>query len=340
MTMAASTMIQDIAYALPETLLTNAQLRLEHPGWDMDRIQKRTGVSQRYVAAPGETALDLAHRAACQLFAAHPDLRSQVDGILFCTETADHIIPPNACILHGRLGLPEHVLAFDVDLGCSGYPYCLAVARGLVATGMARNLLVANADTYSKLMDADDQSVRVLFGDAAAVSWIAASDGPAGILDIQCGTAGAYYDKFIVPDGGCRLLPEGSTAENPAPANASHARDKIKMDGASILAFANTKVPAAVTTLLKRNGLSVADIDLFVFHQASQMVLDSVARMLRIKPEQLFSNLANVGNTVSASIPMVLKDALMAGRLAPGSKVVLCGFGLGLSWGSVLLQWR
>jgi 3-oxoacyl-[acyl-carrier-protein] synthase-3 len=333
---AVKAIIRDVSYVLPETVVTNDDLRREHPEWDLSRIEKRTGVQRRHLANATETALDLASRAAERLFEAHPGLRERVDAILFCTESADYHIPPNSCLLHGRLDLPESVFALDVDLGCSGYPYCLALARGLIAAGTASNILLVTADTYSKFIDPNDQAVRVLFGDAAAVSWITAGES-GGIIDVQCGTAGKYYEKFIIRGGGCRASEETDVTANPtAPCRLAA---KIQMDGASILAFSNAKIPPAINALLNRNGLTVPEIDLFLFHQASQVVLDSVSRLLRIDPRQEFSNLANVGNTVSASIPIALKDALTAGRLAPGNSVVLCGFGLGLSWSTMLLKW-
>jgi 3-oxoacyl-[acyl-carrier-protein] synthase-3 len=325
-----NTAIKDIAYVLPERVVTNDELRRDHPQWDLDRVETRTGVRRRHVAGDAETALDLGERAARRLFEAHPGLAGRIDGLLFCTETADYRIPPNACVLHGRLGLPERVLALDVNLGCSGFPYCVAVARGLVGSGACRDVLVVNADTYSKVMDPQDQAVQVLFGDGAAATWLAASDGHGGVLDVDYGTAGKYHDKFIIPQGGCRA--------GPVPAGA-RAPDKICMDGRAVLAFTSSKIPQHVRAFLERNGLGVDRVDLFVFHQASRMVLDSLAMLLRIKPGQLFSNLEHVGNTVSASIPIGLKDALDAGRVAPGQTVLLCGFGLGLSWGSVLLRW-
>jgi len=332
--------IEDIAYALPETVLTNEDLKRRNPTWDMDRVAARTGVLRRYVAAPGQTAMDLGLEACESLFAARPELRENVDAIVFCTESADYVVPPNACVVLGTLNLPEYVLAFDVDLGCSGYPYCLGLARGMLSSGMAAHVLLINADTYSKFMHEEDQSARVLFGDGAAASWITSSPDAQGIIDVACCTAGRYYDKFIVPGGGCRN-PHGQTAPKGGSdaANAQRPAETIQMDGMGILAFVNAKVPAHIAGLLERNGLGVEDVDLFVFHQASQMVLDSLPRLLKIDAGRTYSNLREVGNTVSASIPIALKDAVAAGRLARGDKVVLCGFGLGLSWGSVLLEW-
>ena len=332
--------IADIAYALPETVLGNDDLRRENPEWDFARLEKRTGVLRRHVAQPGQTALDLGALACEKLFQAHPELPQKVDAIVFCTESADYLLPPNACVLHGRLGLPEHVLAFDVDLGCSGYPYCLGLARGMLSSRMASNVLLVNSDTYSKFIDKHDQSCRTLFGDGAAASWITACEQGQGILDVACGTAGRFFDKFLIPAGGCRRLhADGPTRDDAQGPQSTKPPDTIHMDGTAILAFVNSKVPRQLSQLLDRNGLGVQDVDLFVFHQASQMVLDTLPGLLKIRPEQTYSNLAEVGNTVSASIPIALADARDAGRLNAGDTVVLCGFGLGLSWASVLLKW-
>ncbi len=332
--------IRDIAYALPETALTNDALKEENPDWNMQRVETRAGVRCRYVAAEWQTSLDLGLEACGRLFDAHPDLPERIDALLFCTETADHILPPNACILHGKLGLPDRVFAMDIDLGCSGYPYSLAVARGLVATGVATNVLVVNADTYSKFIPKQDMSTRVLFGDGAAASWIGGCRDNEGVIDIAYGTAGSHYDKFIIPAGGCRLPRADAQADqsNVAGGNGKPL-DAIQMDGLGILSFVNAKIPPHLRELLERNQLQVSDVDLFVIHQASRMVLDSLARLLGIRPEQLFSNLSEVGNLVSASIPIALKSAWQDGRLSAGHTVVLCGFGLGLSWGSVLMRW-
>jgi 3-oxoacyl-[acyl-carrier-protein] synthase-3 len=332
--------IEDIAYSLADTVVTNEDLRRDNPDWDIARLEKRTGVSRRYVAAPGQTALDLGLRACEKLFDARPEARENVDAIIFCTETADYVLPPNACVLHGKLELPESVLAFDVDLGCSGYPYCLGLAKGMLSTRMAANVLLVNGDTYSKLIHKSDQSTRALFGDAAAASWITASDDARGIIDVECCTAGQLYEKFIVPGGGYRRpRSDQATGAEPEPAHATKPHDTIHMDGMGILAFVNAKIPGHVKKLLERNGMGIDDVDLFAFHQASRMVLDTLPRLMRIRPDQMHSNLAKVGNTVSASIPIVLKDAVDAGRLARGDTVLVCGFGLGLSWGSALLEW-
>lgn len=329
--------IREIEYYLPKTVLTNEQLALENPSWEMPRIEKRCGVKERHIASAQETALDLAFQACLRLFVENPDLKERVDALIFCTQSADYIMPPNACVLHGRLDLKETALSFDINMACSGYIYGLAVARGLLVSGVAKDILLVNADTYSKYVHKEDRSARVLFGDAAAVSWITASDS--GILDMECSTLGKEYEKFIIPAGGCRIPKSAETSNTQKDSSGNHrSLENIQMDGIGILTFVDSKVPSQVNRLLLRNKLSVKEVDLFIFHQASNIALDSLTRLLRLQASQVFRNISLIGNTVSASIPIALKDARSQGRLQKGAKVVLCGFGVGLSWGTALLE--
>jgi 3-oxoacyl-[acyl-carrier-protein] synthase III len=332
--------IQDIACHLPEAVLSNEQLRNENPDWDMNRVESRAGVVRRHIAADGETSLDLAVVACERLFAANASLKDCVDAIVFCTQSPDHILPGNACLLHGRLDLPESVLALDISLACSGYVYGLAVVEGLLRSGRSKNALLVNSETYSKYIHQRDRSAKVLFGDGAAASWICEREDVIGLRDIELATCGKKYDSFFVPAGGCRL-PHCEATAKPVTDESGNVctLDHIHMDGMGVLNFVNSRVPAQIKRLLERNGLTAADVDLFVFHQASKMATDSLTRLLRIAPDRVFLNLRDVGNTVSASIPIALKDAMIAGRCPPGSKVVLCGFGAGLSWATALYQY-
>jgi 3-oxoacyl-[acyl-carrier-protein] synthase-3 len=331
--------IKDIAYFLPENTVTNQDLHEENPTWIMGLVEERAGVMKRHIARDNETALDLSFKACQQLFSKNEDARSRIDGIIFCTQSQDYILPPNSCILHKMLDLPENVFALDINSACSGYVYGFALAQGLILSGINKNILLVNADTYSKYIHKQDRSARVLFGDGAAVTWVTASDSAKGIIDIQCATSGKDYDKFIIPAGGCRT-PKSAETNLPTTDGSGNVRtlENIRMDGLGILVFVNSKVPRQIQDILARNKLTIDDIDLFVFHQASKMVLDSLVRLLRIKPEKEFRNLQHIGNTVSASIPMALKDAMNGGRIAPGDKVLICGFGVGLSWGTAIIE--
>lgn len=330
--------IRDIAYYLPETVVDNAMLAREHPAWDVERVAQRVGVARRHIARSDETALDLAVAACERLLARHEDWQTQIDGIIFCTQTPDYVLPPNACVLHQRLRLTDQVFAVDITHGCSGFLYALALAKGLLATGQCRNILIVTADTYSKYIHPDDRSVRMLFSDGAAVTWVTGDN--AGVCDIRCGTAGAGHERFIVPAGGCRTPKSAATVlvQQDASGNA-RSLEHIRMDGLGVQAFVHEKIPAHILALLKDHQLTMADIAMVFFHQASQLVLESLTHRLQIDPTKVFSNLREVGNTVSASIPIALKDAMEAERLQRGDTILLSGFGVGLSWGTALLTW-
>ena len=337
--LAARTEIRDIAIALPATVVTNDDLHAEQPSWDVARVAARAGVLRRHVALPDETALDLAVRACEALFTAQPGLKDRIDGILFCTQTGDYVMPPNACVLHRALGLRDGVFALDTNLACSGYVYALALAQGLIVAGTCHDVLVVTADTYSKLIHPGDRSARMLFGDGAAVSWVTRSAGDAGVVDLICETSGAGLENFWIPAGGMRTPRTAETARTVVNASGNHlTAEHIHMNGLGVLAFVNAKVPGQVRTLLARNGLTPQDVDLYVFHQASRLALDALVRALKIDPERVVDNLGHVGNTVSASIPIALAAARAQGRVRPGAWVVLCGFGVGLSWASALVR--
>ncbi len=335
-----SIIIKDIVSHFPQNKVSNSDFHKENPNWDMDLVKERSGVHERYIAGENETALDLSIIACKTLLSKNIDLADQVDGLIFCTQSPDYIIPPNSCILHDELNLSENVVAFDFNLGCSGYIYGLAIAQGLIKSGQTSNILLVTADTYSKYIHKKDRSARVLFGDGAAVSWITQTDSKEGIVDILCATYGKGYNSFIIPAGGLRLpASEETKVTIKDSSNNIRTQENIHMDGMGVLTFINSKAPKQIKQLLKRNKLNISDIDLFIFHQASKMTLDSLVRALKIPKEKTFSNLSNYGNTVSASIPIALKGAIEADLIHPGYKVILSGFGVGLSWGTVLINY-
>lgn len=331
--------ITDIAYYLPEHTVTNQDLHEENPTWNVKHVEEPAGVVKRQIAREDETALDLSFQACKKLFSRNKEALNRVDGIIFCTQSKDYIMPPNSCILHKMLDLPEQVFAFDFNLACSGYIYGIALAQGLIFSGTAKTILLINADTYSKYIHKHDRSARVLFGDGAAVSLITISDSTQGIIDIQCATSGKGYDKFIIPAGGCRMPKSKDTSVTHTDDSGNvRTPENIHMDGMGILAFVNSKVPQQIRSTLTHNKLTIDDIDLFIFHQASKVALDSLSRILTIKPDKVFRNLREIGNTVSASIPIALKDALDRGRIARGDIVLASGFGVGLSWGTAIIE--
>jgi 3-oxoacyl-[acyl-carrier-protein] synthase-3 len=331
--------IESIACAFPATRLTNDELRAAYPDWDFDRLEKRTGVFTRYVAADGETALDFAVRA-CKQLAEEGRLRpAEIDAVIFCTQSPDYIMPPNSCLLHGKLGLKPAVLAFDITLACSGYIYGLQLAASLIRGGSAAQVLLATADTYTRYIHPGDRATRCLFGDGGAVTIVSGAENGHAIRDIRCGTAGRHYEKFMIPAGGMRVPRSAETARQTVDRSGNiRTAENITMDGLGVLSFFNATVPCSVREIVAQNGLSMDDVDLFVFHQASQVALESLTAALRIPPEKMVYDLAETGNLVSASIPVALKRALESRRAKPGHLALLCGFGVGLSWGNALVD--
>jgi 3-oxoacyl-[acyl-carrier-protein] synthase III len=333
--------INDVAVALPSQVLTNDEL-MEGLGENKRALLVRhTGVVRRHVAAAEQTALDIGEEACRKLFATHPELPEQIDTLIFCTQSPDHILPPNACILHGRLGLQASVAAFDLPHACSAYIYAIHLAHALVASGSAMHVLVVTADTYSKFVHPLDRSTRVLFGDGAAATWIAAASGDRGVLDAVCGTDGRHFDKFLIPAGGCRRPLSGSVRMQEQRDRSGNVRSpaNIHMSGSDILSFVSSRIPSHVNDILSRNDLTIDAVDWIVFHQASSVVLDTLTAMLDANPVKVLRHLENVGNTVSASIPMTLRAALDDDLIRPGQLLLLCGFGAGMSWGSALVRW-
>lgn len=330
--------IKYIEYYLPDKVITNGDLLKENPSWDMPEIVKKTGVESRHVSAPGETALDLGYKASKKLIDANGIDKDDIGALIFCTQSSDYILPANADILHDKLDLKDNVWAFDINLACSGYIYGLALSGALLKAYDMDNILLVTADTYSKYIHPKDKSVRTLFGDGAAATLLKRSDP--GIIDVNIGTFGKRYDKFIIPAGGLRQPRNDKTAEEVTDNSGNkRTQENIFMEGFSLLSLAMAKVPENIRQILAKNDLEIADIDLFVFHQASKAVLDALVKAAGIPEQRVFNNARNVGNVVSASIPIALKDALTANRIKRGDKVLLCGFGAGFSWGSVILEW-
>jgi 3-oxoacyl-[acyl-carrier-protein] synthase-3 len=333
--------INDIAVALPSQVQTNEELFEGVPKNQRILLARHTGIQCRHIATEEQTALDLGEEACRKLFDAHPELAEQIDTLIFCTQSADHIVPPNACILHGRLGLHTSVAAFDLPHACSAYIYAIQLARGLVAAGTATHVLLVTADTYSKFIHPLDRSTRLVFGDGAAATWLGTADSGRGVLDVLCGTAGEQFDRFLIPAGGCRQLLSDSLRKQEQRDSNGNVRTpaNIHMQGHEILSFVSSRIPTHIRELLDRNELGVGAVDWIVFHQASSVVLDTLTKLLAADPGKVVRHLERVGNTVSASIPMALRATLDDGLIRPGQLVLLCGFGAGLSWGSALVRW-
>lgn len=328
-----------ISYTLPNGRLTNEVL-IERFGKDvMDKIARMTGITERRVCAVDECASDLAVKAAESLFVSGACDRNEISLLIFATQTPDYVMPTTACILQERLGLPKSCAAFDINLGCSQYPYLLAIAQSWIDSGLCSKALLLTGDTPSKLINPLDKSAVTLFSDAASASVLEASE-LGDTMDFDFGTDGSGYDVLIVPASAFRNPPASKDYAVRGDENHNfRSNADMYIDGLRIFSFAYKIVPASVLGLLKRNNISITDIDLFVFHQAGEMMVSSIAKKLAIPSGKIYCNVREYGNCGGSSLPIALANAVESGRLKPGMKVVASAFGVGLSWGSVLLTW-
>lgn len=326
--------IKAISYWLPENVVTNEQLVKEFPEWTVDKIAAKVGVARRHVAGSDETATDMAVKAAEGLFAENPGIeRSSIDFVLLCTQSPDYYLPSSACVIQERLGLPTSCGAFDFNLGCSGYVYGLAVAKGLLAAGIASNVLLLTAETYTKYLHPRDKGNRTIFGDAATAT-IVSTEGFAEVGNFALGTDGVGAENLIVRTGASRhheKAEDWTFDENGNPRSSDH----LFMNGSEIFTFTQRNVPVVVNETLEKNKLTKDDISMYVFHQANIYMLNFLRKKMRIPEEKFYMNMEMIGNTVSNSIPIALEDALRENKLK--GKVLLCGFGVGYSWGGVVL---
>ena len=295
--------IRGIAYYLPDSVLTNEELVKQFPEWTVDKISKKVGISERHVTTEDETAGDMAVKAAEKLFAEKGFDRSVIDFVLLCTQSPD-------------------------------YHYGLAVAKGLVVSGIAKNILLLTAETYTKYIHPQDKGNRTIFGDGATATLIS-DTGYAEIGEFCLGTDGSGAEQLIVKSGCARhfqLVNDYQMDED----GGIHSSDNLYMNGKAIFDFTSDVVPPLIDETLQKNGLNMEDVDLFVFHQANKYMINYIRKLMGIDKERFYICMENVGNTVSSTIPIALCEAEKEGKLK--GNIVLAGFGVGLSYGAVILK--
>ena len=329
--------IRAISYYLPEETLTNETLAEAFPEWDVDKVYNKVGVRTRHLAGKTETAGDLAETAARKLFEEYGIAPGEVDFLLLCTQSPDHFLPSTACVLQDRLGIPTTAGALDYDLGCSGCIYGLAMAKGLIAAGLASNVLLLTAETYTKYIHPEDKSNKTIFGDGAAACLVSREKGLAEIGDFVLGTDGSGAANLMVRSGAARQ-PEKTGRFAVDDDGHTNYEDYLYMNGSAIFNFTLETVPPLMKSLLAKSGLEKADVDYFVFHQANKYMLSTLRKVCGIPADKFYVDLEETGNTVSSTILIGLKECLEAGKIVPGTKVMICGFGVGLSYGACLLQ--
>lgn len=330
--------IVGIAHSLGSINFSNERLEKENPKWDMSKTKERTGISCRTIAQNDETAVDMAELASRSLLDGITELVGDIDGLIFCTQTPDHIIPGNASLLHGRLGLTHDVMAFDINHACAGYLYGIGLAQSLVESKALQNVLVVTGDTYSRLVHPKDRSVRAIFGDGATATLYSSTNAHLKLVDIMHRSAGSKADRFMIQNGGMKSPYDPGVNIEPDKNQRVASPNHIQMDGLGILSFFNSNVPKLLHALLGRNSMDLSEVDKFVFHQASKMAIDGIVRSLKLDETKVVRDFEYSGNLVSSSIPVALSNLVMKPGLKSGEKVVLCGFGAGLSWSAGLLE--
>ena len=339
--------ITAISYYLPERVLTNEELVSEFPEWSVEKVAKKVGVNSRHLAAPDETAGDMAEKAARRLFDEYGVNPHDIDFVLLCTQSPDYRLPSTACILQHRLGIPTTAGALDYNLACSGCIYGLAMAKGLIAAGIAHNVLLLTAETYNKYIHPSDKSNRAIFGDGAAACLISDKQIVNGqfvnrklsgsIGHFALGTDGSGYDNLIVKTGGSRTpAPTGLITEDEE--GHQWRDDNLYMNGSAIFNFTLDAVPAMMERVLQSNGLTKDQIDLYVFHQANKFMLDTLRQVCLLPKDKFYIDLATTGNTVSSSVLIALRECLDRQLIGSGSTVMIAGFGTGLSLGGTILR--
>ena len=324
-----------IEYTLPESILTNEELVEQFKTWSIEKIYSKTGIKSRHIVKDNQTASDLGVLAAQKIFASKIIKKDEIDFIIFVTQTPDYLLPSSACLIQDRLGLRKDIGAFDINLGCSGYIYGLATAKGLIDSGISKNVLLITAETYSKHINKLDKSTRTIFGDGAAATVISNRGMKIGSFDL--GTDGSGCDLLKIPSGGARLAKNQETAQELNYDGNIRSKDNLFMDGTGVFDFSIRKVPESIGSLLAKEKIQKENIDLFVLHQANKFILDFLQKSMKIEKKKFYINMEDTGNTVCASIPIALKRALDDGSIRNNQTIILSGFGVGLSWATTVL---
>lgn len=315
--------------AVPEQVITNDDLAQRVDTSD-EWIRTRTGIRERRIADRDTASSDLAVLAAEKALQAAGISPEEIGVVICATVTPDHMFPATACLVQDRIGAKQ-AAAFDLSAGCSSFLYALSTAVPMLQTGMYRYALVIGVDTLSKIMDFEDRSTCVLFGDGAGAAVLGPVEEGKGFLSFEMGADGGGGQLLIQQAGGSRI---------PASQESVLARQHyISMAGGEVFKFAVRVIGSASDAALKKAGYTKDDIDFLIPHQANVRIIDAATQRLGLDPEKVFVNLDRYGNMSSASIPVALDEAVRTGKIQEGDLLVLVGFGAGLTWGATVVRW-
>ena len=326
--------IKAISYYLPERVLDNKKINEDFPEWSIDKISSKTGIYERHISGEDEFTSDMAVTVSKKLFDEHNISPSDIDFVLLCTQSPDYFLPTTACLVQNRLNIPTTAGALDFNLGCSGYIYGLAIAKGLISANIAKNVLLITSESYTKFIHPKDKSNRTIFGDGASATLIS-TEGFAEILDFELGTDGSGAENLIVKNGAIRH-PNLDGVDISDEFNNVKNDNCLFMNGSEIFSFTSSSIPPLINKTLEKNKLYIEDINLFILHQANKFILNNLRKKLNISEDKFYIFLENCGNTVSSTIPIAITEAKKENKL--NGNVLLCGFGVGYSWGSCIIK--
>jgi len=335
-----NTFISAVQYYLPEAVEDNADLQIEYKGNADPGLLAKIGIKSRHIAPKDSRAPDLAIIAAEQLFLETGIDRKDIDALVYCSAHREYLVPATSCILQDRLGLSKKIGAFDLMHACSGYMYGLAVVKGLIHSLGMSNVLLLTAALPSQYIYPKNLAVRLVFGDASSATLISktAGNNSCSIGEFIFGTDGSGYEKIIIRDGSeASQLDEFSRDEIQDDFGNIYIDSSLYIDGQSNLLFIMKQVPKLIEDTLAKNNLQINDIDLFIMHQANFFALEQVRKRLKIEESRFFYSMEFSGNTVQATIPIALKDAMAQGKIQPGNKVLIAGFGAGMNMAGTVL---
>jgi 3-oxoacyl-[acyl-carrier-protein] synthase-3 len=326
--------ISKIEYYLPKKILSNNDLEKEFPGLNINKIEKKVGIKERHIVKEDETALDLALIAGKKILENYD--KDKIDFLLFCTQSPEYYLPSGACILQDKLGLNKNIGAFDYNLGCSGFVYGLALAKSLITSKIATNILLITSETYTKHIHPKDKGNRTIFGDAAAATIIEKSEEEQ-IGEFVLGTDGSGYKNLIVPNGGLRNRYNPNAKEIDEGSGSIRTDNNLYMNGPEIFNFTIKVIPKLVLQVLEKNKINLEDLDFVIFHQANKYLIEYLRKKINIPKDKYYLNLLHTGNTVSATIPIAIKDCLDNDIIKKGDRILIVGFGVGYSWGGTII---
>ncbi len=332
--------IKAVTSFLPAGELTNDQLAEEFGMWHGNQIFEKTGVAVRHVSARDECASDLAVAAANKLFESGVCASEEIDFLVLVTQMPDYFMPTSACLVQNRLGLRTTCGAIDINLGCSGFIYGLAVAKSLVEAAVASTVLLITSDTYTKWINPKDRSTRTLFGDGAAATLVSGVESEYDLIGpFVLGSDGRGVKDIVVPAGGFRrpVTPETSIPREDE-TGSWRSEENLFMNGGEVLAFTIRTVPPVIDELLRKSGLTLDDVELVIPHQANKFMLERLRAKLKVPSEKYWIDMKESGNTVSATIPIAIESARNQGRLKSGDRALVAGFGVGYSWGAAMIR--